>query len=105
MPEAADNGGRYRVHCSSVIAQRIKDLQAQANAEGRGKAFLDALRTIGRHLIYDPNDFGEPLYRLPALRMQVRLSLVLPLVADFAVCEDRPLVFIKGIRLLPKKRA
>ena len=49
----------------------------------------------------DPYDFGEPLYRLPALRMQIRHGAILPLFIDYGVCEDRPLVFIRGVTLLP----
>jgi hypothetical protein len=32
--------------------------------------------------------------------MQVGTAVIRPLVVDFAVCEDRPLVFIKGVTLL-----
>jgi hypothetical protein len=46
---------------------------------------------------------GEPLYRLTGLRMQVHTCLVRPLEIDYAVCEDRPLVFIKGVTLLGTK--
>jgi hypothetical protein len=48
----------------------------------------------------DPLDVGEPAYRLPTLRMQVRTVIVRPLVVDFGVCEDQPDVFIKGVKLL-----
>jgi hypothetical protein len=33
--------------------------------------------------------------------MQVRHGVIRPLFVDFAVCEDKPFVFIKGITLLP----
>jgi hypothetical protein len=46
---------------------------------------------------------GEPIYRLPALRMQVRTIVVRPLVVDFVVCEDQPLVFLKVVSLLSKQ--
>lgn len=49
----------------------------------------------------DPSEFGEPLYRLPALKIQVRTSIVPPLAIHFGVCEERPLVFIKGVQKLP----
>ncbi len=59
-----------------------------------------ALRRIVEHLESNPQALGEPLYRLPELRMQVRLVLVSPVSVHFAVCEDRPLVFIKGVMLM-----
>jgi hypothetical protein len=43
---------------------------------------------------------GEPLYRLPVLRMQVRSVAIRPLSVAFAVCEDRPLVYINAVKLL-----
>jgi hypothetical protein len=64
---------------------------------------MAAAREIGHRLKRDPDDFGEPLYRLPALRLQVRHAVSGPLLIYFAVHEDRPLVFIKQVLLLPEK--
>jgi hypothetical protein len=100
MPGFAENGGQFEVHCSGAIARSLKDLQKQATLEGRGEQVLKAIQQIWHRLVHEPFEFGEPLYRLPAMRMQVRHGAVLPLFVDFAVCEDRPLVFIKGVKLL-----
>lgn len=61
-----------------------------------------AFRQIVERLQLDPTEAGEPSYRLPALRIQVRTIVVRPLSLDFAVCEDRPLVFVKWATLLGK---
>ena len=63
---------------------------------------LDAFRQAVERLHKDPKNFGEPLFRLPVLRMQVCTAVVRPIAIDFAVCTDRPLVFIKGVKLLGK---
>jgi hypothetical protein len=42
---------------------------------------------------------ANPFYRLPALRMNVRCAVIRPISVDFAVSEDRPLVFIKAVKL------
>jgi hypothetical protein len=102
MPASGGNGGPYEVHCSGVITQKLRDIQRQATEEGRGEAVLAAIRQIYQRLQQDPMDFGEPLYRLPVLRMQVRHGGIGPLFIDFALCEDTPLVFIKGATLLAK---
>jgi hypothetical protein len=34
--------------------------------------------------------------------MEIRTVILGPLVVDFGVCKDRPLVFIKGVTLLAK---
>ena len=100
----ADNGKRrYEVHLSGAMANRMRQIQQQATREGRGQTVLDAFRQIVQQLQRDPLGFGEPLYRLPALRLQVRHGGVLPLFVDFAVSEDRPLVFIKGVTLLAEQ--
>jgi hypothetical protein len=44
--------------------------------------------------------FGEPLYHLPALRLQLRCAVIRPLVIDFAVSEEGHEVYIKAVRLL-----
>lgn len=96
-----DNGRRsFQLSFSGVIAEEIRRLQRRASRQGHGEAFLSALRRIVDRLHYDPNEFGEPLYRLSALRLQVRWAVIRPLSVDFAVCEDRPLVFITTIKLL-----
>jgi hypothetical protein len=100
MAHAASNGGPYGVHFSGAVAQGLLQIQRLASEQGRGEAVLTAFRQAIRRLTQDPTNFGEPLYRLPALRMQIRSGVIGPLVIHFAVCEDRPLVFIKGAELL-----
>jgi len=103
MSAGANGERRYGVHLSGVIAKRLRQLQRRATLEGRGKAAVTAFRQIIERLEHDPFDFGEALYRLPALRMQVRHGGIGPMFIDFAVCEDRPLVFIKGVTLMPQR--
>jgi hypothetical protein len=86
MPWSANGGHRYEVHLSGAVAQSLRRLQREASREGRGKAVLSAIRQIVRRLTRDPLNFGEPLYRLPALRMNVRQGAIRPLFVDFAVC-------------------
>ena len=91
---------RWEVHLSVAVAQSLHALQQEASQQGRGQDVIDAYRHVIERLRLNPTTVGEPLYRLPAMRMQVRTVVVRPLAVDFAVCEDRPLVFLKGFRLL-----
>jgi hypothetical protein len=91
---------RYDVTLSGAARAILEQLSAQARQAGTGPQFLAALREIGERLRKDPLGFGEPRYRLPALRLLVCKGIVAPLVVDFAVHEDRPLVFIRGFQLL-----
>jgi hypothetical protein len=99
MPSSNGKSG-YEVHNSAAFAREFRQLRRQAARQGRGEEFLRAARAIVNRLRQDPNEFGEPLYRLSGLRMQVRSATIRPLHVDFAVCEDRPLVFIKAVKLL-----
>ena len=104
MPRSTNNGGRYKVHCSGAIAERLKEIQKQAKEQSRGEKVLSAIRRIWQRLLHAPDQFGEPLYRLPALRLRIRHAALGPLLIYFGVHEDRPLVFIKGIILLPENQ-
>ncbi len=100
MADPSNGERHFEVKVSEVIAQNLRQLQRQAAQEGRGKSVLAALRQIAEKLRRDPENCGEPLYRLPALRMGIRTVAVRPLVVDFAVCEDRDLVFLKAVKML-----
>src|SRR5436305_1917819 len=96
-----ENGRRgYQVHCSGAIAEGLRQLQRQTNSGTRKRAIAAAFRRIVERLKLHPFEFGEPSYRLPGLRLQIRTCIVGPLVVHFAVSEDRPLVFIKAVKLL-----
>jgi hypothetical protein len=87
-------GQRYEVHCSGAVAQRIYRAHASASPEEKAR-IAAAFEEIIERLEADPYEVGEPLYRLAALRMQVRTVVVRPVSIDFGICEDRPIVFIK----------
>jgi hypothetical protein len=103
MPAPGPNGGRYEVHSSVATAKKLRLLFREASPQGRRKAFLAAFREVAQRLIHDPRGFGEPLYRLSNLRLQVYTAVVSPLVVHFAVFEDKPVVFLKGVELLPEE--
>jgi hypothetical protein len=103
MARPGFNGGIFQVHCSELILEDFKQVQMRAKEEGRGELVLLASRHVLHQLSYDPFEFGEPLYRLPAMRLTVRHAAVGPLVIHFAVHDQMPLVFTKGVSLLPQK--
>ena len=103
MTSSGNGEQPFHVGFSEAIAQTIRRLQRQASQEGRGKDFLSALRKAVDRLQSSPRGFGEPLYRLPVLCMQVRCAVLGPMSIYFGVCEDRPLVFIMAVKLLSAK--
>lgn len=103
MPRFESNGGSFHIHASKKVGLAFERLYKRAKAEGRAEAFMAAAREIADRLRHEASDFGEPLYRLPALQLEVRHAAVGPLLIYFGVHEDRPLVFIKQVVLLPEK--
>jgi hypothetical protein len=99
MPDSGGNGQGFSVHYSAAVGTELKQL-IQSASPPRRKLIAAAFRRILQMLRNDPMRAGEPLFRLPGLRMQIRTVVLIPLVIDFAVCEDRPLVFIRAGRLL-----
>ena len=100
MPAPRDGRGPFYLDFSEHVGEQLKKLQRQASRRGQGKAFTAAFRRIVRLLRKDPTSVGEPLYRLPDLRLQMRTIVVAPLVIDFAASEIRPIVYIRSGKLL-----
>lgn len=91
---------RYTVRTSEQTQGILKQLHAQAVQTGSGQRFLVAIRQIAERLQIDPLTFGEFLYRLPALKLLIYEAVVLPVIVNYAVHEDLPLVFIRGVKVL-----
>jgi hypothetical protein len=90
----------YRVSQLGRAKQAFKRHYDQAKLRGKGPAFLSALRHIYQRLRNDPHGFGEPMYRLPAIKMLVCTGAYLPVVVDFGIHETEPMVIIRDVRFL-----
>jgi hypothetical protein len=90
----------YQVAISQAIALKVRQLHRRAWRQGRGSDFSREFRQAIDRLQGSPWAFGEPLYQLPALQMQIRCAVLGLLYIEFGVSEDRPLVFIKDVKLL-----
>jgi hypothetical protein len=95
-----ENGPVYQVKLSKKIIKVIKELHKQAAQQGQGQRYLASLEAVHHRLQKDPRNFGEPLYRLPALRLLVYQAIVSPVVVHYGVHEEKPLVFLKWVQLL-----
>ena len=104
MAGAEDGRRQHQVHCSAIIAKALQQIQHDAKGSTQREAIASAFKQIVKLLQDNPQAVGEPYYRLPTLLLQIRTCVVYPLVVHFAVCEDRPLVFIKAVKLLGFKR-
>jgi hypothetical protein len=90
----------YVVKLSAKATSILKAQHLEAALAGNGKTFISSLRQIHDRLRTDPKDFGEPLYRLPALKLVVFQAVVSPLVVVYGVHQEKSLVFVQTFKLL-----
>lgn len=100
MTQSETGDRRYEVRHSATVSQCIRYLHQCAAETGSVKAFRSAYSQILQRLEMDPDTVGEPRYRMRPMRMRMCCVVVLPVVMDFAISEDSPMVFIKGVRLI-----
>jgi hypothetical protein len=79
MSMAAGNGPGFHVHMSQQTRARVMQYHLIAAAAGQGHQFLAAFRQIIERLRHAPGEFGEPVYSLHALSLQIRKGVVRPL--------------------------
>jgi hypothetical protein len=94
------NGLVFEVKLSQKIKKRAKELYQETLLRGEGPRFLKALRVINDRLRRDPIHFGEPLYHLRALKLVMYQVVVSPIVVVYVIHEEKPLVFLKDVKLL-----
>jgi hypothetical protein len=94
-------GPPYEVIFSGSTRNQFKDLCREAAPHGLEKAVLSAARAIIARLRSDPRGFGESLYTLRGMKLEVRIGIELPLVVSYGVHEEKPLVFIRKIFFTP----
>src|SRR5262245_12251080 len=95
------NGSSYHVDMSGFAKASLKQRHLEAAKKGEGKRFVAAVGKIVDRLRHDPTDFGEPLYHLQALKLQVRQAVVDHLVVEYGVHAHKPLVIIRSFKVLP----
>ena len=61
--------GPFTVHFSAAVAEQIRRVLQRAGQAGRNEQALAAYYSALVGMETNPEDFGEPLYRLPALRL------------------------------------
>jgi hypothetical protein len=98
---SAGNGQHYGIAFFGSLAQEIDKLHDIAVAAGLGNAFLAALEYAVFRMQHDPWEFGELIQHLKHARLKIHIRIVKPLVIEFGIHEEKPLVLIKRIRLMP----
>jgi len=90
----------FDVSAAPAVRERVRRLVADADANGYGRQLRQQIRTAFDMLRLSARSFGEPVSELPHLPLQVRTAVVQFVCVNYAVHYDRPLVFIREIRIL-----
>lgn len=90
----------FKVVISQSLRQLVEQLHRIAFESGIGSQFIVALQAIDEGLRHAPLQFGDPLFRLPALRLTVYIRAIFPVAVDYGVHEQFPLVIVRGFRLM-----
>jgi len=98
MKPGSNGHGSFRVSISTVIISRIKQVLRTAGKMGDKSRFLQALKQINERLENDPGSFGEPLFFLKGLGLEMRLAAVPPLAVTFGVNYAARTVFVSKIK-------
>jgi len=71
----------FDVRLTGLAKDQLRELHRQEAEARKGKQLVSAFRQIVRRLQHEPFVFGDPLYRLPALRTLVCQGSVFPVVS------------------------
>lgn len=89
----------YRVVGAELVGDSLRGLKRLADAAGQTRLLLDSAKGIVERLETDPLGFGEPRYDLHHLQLQVRIGMYRMLAAQYAVDEERRIVYV--LKLTP----
>jgi hypothetical protein len=100
MSQPVGGGPPFRVESSALVTAATRALLLRAVQTGRGAEALAAYRGLIDALETRAREFGEPLYPLTHMQLQVRAGSIRPLMVNYAVHEEQPLVFIRYFALM-----
>jgi hypothetical protein len=94
-----ENGhGKFQVSLAAVVSGEIKQFLRIAMEVGQEGRFLEAPKQVEQRLENEPGSFGEPLFYLKSLRLEMRLAIVPPFAATFGVNYSARTVFVSKMK-------
>ena|SRR6266851_5678222 len=90
----------YRVVGAELVGNTLRGLKRLADVTGEGSTFLASAKAIVERLTTNPLEFGEPRFDLQHLQLQVRVGVYGNLSVQFAVDEQRRIVYLLNVILL-----
>ena len=93
-----ESNGSYRVDIIGPARRDYLDIVRRAQDARLGEAVVEAYRRLLIRLAQNPREFGEPMYHLSGMRMDVRNASVRPLYIEYDVHDEQPIVVIRRVR-------
>ncbi len=94
------NGQHFKITFTGLLAPELKKLHERAKEAGLGDAVVEALETAVFRMQHDPWELGELVRTVKKPPLKIHVAVVKPLVIEFAIHQEKPVVLIKRIQLL-----
>ena len=91
----------YRITVPGPVSASLKTEQHRASQDGKGEAFLSAVRYAVARIHHAPFGLGEAIFPLRHTKMIVHLAFLPPLVLEFAIHQELPSVFLRRVKYSP----
>src|SRR5262249_29206731 len=103
----ADSGGvtvspgsspaRFRVTFNELLRQRVREYTQRAHDSGFGQRFLAEMQEIVERMATDPLNWGDPIYTLHSLGLQMFHRIHSGIHVEYGVNEPARVVFVRRV--------
>jgi hypothetical protein len=97
MTESNGHPPRFSVELTGLARAQLRAIGRHAKYTGTAGEVAEAFGRILHRLSRDPRGFGEPMYRLKVMRMDVFNGTVRPLYIEYGVHDEEPVVVIRYV--------
>src|SRR5437879_4304980 len=90
----------FKMIVSEAVFQETTKEYEKAVHAGYGPLFRETLTNVERRLRREARDFGEEFLNYPTLKLQARKGLVPPLLIEYAVHHEEPILYVRKIMFI-----
>jgi hypothetical protein len=87
----------YHVVYSGQVRKKLKEILRKAKIVGKLQRFAQAVVAMDKRLRGDPLGLGELTGTLKWLKLPLHVGFIRPLMIEFAVHEEKRIVFVRKI--------
>ena len=91
------NGREFTVVFTGLAREQYFSAVRSAESTDRPAELAAAMRHLIERLATKPTEIGEPMYRLQAMKMDVRQAALAPIYLEYGVHIAEPLVIVRRV--------